>query len=57
MVDVLGAMVGVLVIAGAIGLFVTRGSSHVLIKKKLWKLIGIAVLVLLTIGYLRAHSK
>lgn len=56
-VDVLGAIVGVVVIAGAVGLFVTSGARRHQIKGKLWKLIGVALLILLAIGYLRAHSK
>ncbi len=56
MVDVLGAIVGILILAGAIGLFTTRGARHQQIKGKLWKLIGVSLLVLIVIGYLRAHS-
>ncbi|GAA3516062.1 hypothetical protein [Actinocatenispora rupis] len=56
MIDTLGAIVGVLVLAGAVGLILFRGPTHAKIKSKLWKLIGISVLVLLVIGYLRAHD-
>lgn len=56
MVGTLGAMVGVLVLIGAIGLFVTRGGRHANVRRKLWKLIGFSLLVILIIGYLRAHD-
>jgi hypothetical protein len=56
MVGTLGAMVGVLVLVGALGLFVTRGGRHAQIRSKLWKLIGFSLLVILIIGYLRAHD-
>lgn len=55
-IDTLGAIVGVLVLAGAVGLILFRGPTHATIKRKLWKLIAVSVLVLLIIGYLRSHD-
>ncbi|HEY3501826.1 MAG TPA: hypothetical protein VGN37_03430 [Actinocatenispora sp.] len=56
MINTLGAIVGVLILVGAVGLILFRGPTHAKIKSKLWKLIGVSVLVLLIIGYLRSHD-
>ena len=56
MISTLGAIVGVAVLVGAIGLAVFRGEKQAKVRRQLWKLIGISVLVLLVIGYLRAHA-
>lgn len=56
MVGTLGAMVGVLVLIGAIGMYLTRGGRHAQIRSRLWKIIGFSLLVILIIGYLRAHD-
>lgn len=55
-VDVFGGIVGVLVLVGAIGLFITRGPRHHRVRSSLWKVVGVAVLVLIIVGYLRAHD-
>jgi hypothetical protein len=51
-----GAIVGVLILVGAVGLILFRGEKQAKIRRQLWKLIGISVLVLLIIGYLRGHA-